>query len=325
MNTILVTGATGFIGSHLVEALLEARYTLRLLVRRSNALIESYKKRGADVVIGSFDDTERLQQALAGVETVIHVAGATKCKTEAEYMYGNLQGTRNLLAAMRRGQRIILISSQAAGGPSLPDQPIDETAPGNPLTFYGKSKLAGEKEVFRWGETNDNNFVILRPSAVFGPREKDFFTYFKLAKQGIAPILGSGRKQFSIIYVKDFVRAIIKTLESDTKRRIFYVCNNDGCTWNEFGGLVKQAIGGTVISVKIPEITAYPVAFVSELFARFSDRAALINRQKIIEMRQDAWLCSNRRISEELGWQPHWTLSDAIQETAAWYRSEGWI
>src|SRR5512143_719814 len=185
----LLTGASGFIGSHLADALLAHGYSVRVLLRRSSSL-EWLEDQRLERVYGDLFDKEALRMAVSDVDYVYHLAGLTKAKKREEYFRANHLGTKNLLEAVQekapRLQRFVHVSSQAAVGPSPTVAPIDETAPAKPITSYGQSKWAAEQECRQF--SRHLPVTIVRPPAVFGPRDRDILEFFRSASRGILPI-----------------------------------------------------------------------------------------------------------------------------------------
>jgi len=326
MRNILITGATGFIGGYLTDLLIARGFAPRLLVRRQTTDLERFTRTGASLFIGEWSNQSFLRKAMEGCDTIIHVAGATKRLTRRDYFRDNLDFTEALLAATPEETRFVFISSQAAAGPSSPDRPVTEEDAPRPLTWYGASKLAAEEAVKRWGEIHHNNYVILRPCSVFGPGERDIFTYFFLMDRGILLLLGDGTKQFSIIYVADLCEAIVTAAESTISGRTFFVANDEPISWRSFAEEVRRAMGKErILRIPIPEGVATPIGYLTDFVGRLTGKALPVNKQKIIEMKQPAWLCSNRALRSATGWQPRWTLDNALTETVSWYRRHGWL
>ncbi|HNT27210.1 MAG TPA: NAD(P)-dependent oxidoreductase [bacterium] len=326
MKEVLVTGATGFVGGHLTELLLAKGIRPRLLTRRRNDDVSRFEKEGASIYVGEQGDTALLREATDGCDTVIHVAGATKRLIEQEYLDGNLRFTEALLAPLTGGQRFILVSSQAAAGPSTGDRPVVESDPPRPLTWYGKSKLAAEEAVRKWGAEHGDKYLILRPCSVFGPNERDIYTYFQFMDKGILLLLGTGGKKISIIHVADLCDAIVAAAESTVTGRTFFVANDVPVSWRELGETIRVAMGKkNVLRIAIPEWVAAPIGHAAGLAGRLMGRALPVNGQKVIEMKQDAWICSNGAIKEALDWRPRLPLAEAVAQTVAWYRANGWL
>lgn len=216
MKKVLITGATGFIGSHTAEHFLSKGVSVRCLVRRHHKSLGWIEKKDVEVQRGDLSEPGCLDELLHGIDTVIHVAGITKAKSPAEYYQGNVQSTQNLLdAAVRSGaiQKFCYVSSQTVIGPSPTGRPLTESDPCHPITNYAKSKLEAEH---RCHQAMDKiPIVILRPSAVFGPRDKDVLEIYRFVELGIRPVLGSSQKTLSLVYGPDLADAIYQAALSD--------------------------------------------------------------------------------------------------------------
>jgi len=328
MKKILLTGATGFIGSNLASEVLDKGHSLHIVSRRQNCAILEFEKRGAKISTCELDDLPELKNCTKDIDIIIHLAGATRTLTEKEMFNVNCQYTKNLLdVSENKDIHFIYVSSQAAAGPALsPDIPVTESDTPNPLTWYGKSKLAAEIEVKKWGSRNNNKFTILRPPSVFGPGEKDIFSCFKLMKSNLSLIMGFSRKMLSVVYVKDLVSSILHVAENiEPTGETYFVSSDLPHSWEELFSAIASSMGKQRhLTIKLPEITAYPVACFSELVARIKKEPALINSQKIIEMKQNYWVCSNALI-KSTGWKPQYSLSEAMDETVDWYRKNNWL
>ncbi len=326
LKSVILTGATGFIGSHIAENLIREKIDTRLFVRRRSSLIDSFDKMGAKIYVAQPDNYRVLKESLKDTDVIIHCAGATKALNEKGYVKANVEFAGNLLRAANKHQRFVFISSQAAAGPSDSLTPMNERAEPKPLTYYGKSKLMAEKLVRDWGKANNRNYVILRPSVVYGPRERDIYNFFKLIKKGVVLLLGNGKKRFSILHVQDLVRAIMICSEAPSSGETYFVCNDEAPSWEEFGWSIKNALNKDhVLPFKIPEHMAYVAAHLFDAISLVTKKPSLINRQKIIEAKQSAWLCSNNKIKDRLQWKPEISLERGIKQTADWYIQRNWI
>ncbi len=323
-GTVLLTGATGFIGSHTAEALLDAEYRTVLFVRRRTPLIDDFEKRGATVVVADFTDKKALDAAMEGVDAVVHVAAATNGIRREDLFFSNVEYTKELLK--RANGRFVHVSSLSAAGPSFEGVPITEDVSPRPQNWYGESKLAAEGEVKKWGESHENNFVILRPSPVFGPREKDFFQYFSMMKWGVRFILGTGKQKISMAYADDVVSSVLFMLDHpEVKGETFFVCGDSAPDWLEIADAIQEGMGKKhALTLKLPEFFVYPVTFFSDITQKFTKKPALLNSQKLADIKQDSWMCSNEKL-KKLGWKPTFSFKDAIKITAQWYKREGWL
>lgn len=321
---VLVAGANGFVGSHLVEALLAQGYQVRCLVRRTSDLTFI---RGLPVewVYGDIARGEGLEAACASVDAVCHFAGATKARDRETYFQVNAEGTRRLLAACERvAAHFVYASSLAAAGPSPDGRPIDESHPPQPLTFYGQSKLQGEQFCHEYADRFP--MVILRPPAVYGPRERDIYFYFQMVNRGVELLLGRGERRASFVFVQDLVALVLRVLEDDRAvGQTYFVAEGKSYDWREMSELVATALGKRTVRVVVPEGLLPAIAAVAGLQARFTGQPALLNDQKLIELRQRYWVCSAEKAHRELGFEAQYDLATGVRLTAQWYRQQGWL
>lgn len=323
----LVTGATGFIGSHLAESLVAKGYDVICTVRRTS---DRTWLQGMNITMveGDITDRESLIAPVREADYIFHVGGITKAKKESDYYKINADGSRILYEVCLQHnpgiQKIVHVSSLAAGGSSLAGKPRTETDPDMPLTFYGKSKLEGEKYAVQYARQLP--ITILRPPAVYGPREKDIFFYFQLIHRHLMPVLGWKKKYLSLIYVADLVEAIILAAESPKSTgQTYYVDDGRIYSWQELSKAIQKAMQTWTLPLFVPESVIQAVAYISEALAAFSAKPALLNKQKIIELKQPSWATSSDKIRKELGYQNNFDLEKGCAETVAWYRKHGWI
>jgi nucleoside-diphosphate-sugar epimerase len=330
----LVTGATGFIGSILVERLLD-RTKLQekksthvfCLVRRAAAgtWLENLP---VEFVHGDLFSDAALIPVLSEVSRVIHLAGVTKARSEAEYFHSNVETTRHLLQLCVRHakqlQRFVYISSIAAAGPSSDGHPVTEDDPPQPMSIYGRSKLAGELACReRRGELP---ITIIRPPVVYGPRDQDVYQYFKQVKMGLRLRLGRHERKVSMIHVDDLVAGIILASEHPRAAgETYFITNPQPYDWHELGQAVASAMHRKTISITIPEAIAPVLAAASELGAKITGKPALLNFDKVSEMRQYYWVCSGEKARQQLGFVPAFSIEDGLQNTWQWYRENGWL
>lgn len=326
---VLVTGANGFVGSHLVEALLAQGYRVRCLVRRTSDLT-FIRHLPVEWAYGDVARGEGLEAACAGAEAVCHFAGATKARDRETYFRVNAEGTRHLLAACERAapqmRRFIYASSIAAAGPSPDNHPIDESFPPQPLTHYGRSKLQGEH--FCREYANRLPVVILRLPPVYGPRERDIYSYFQSVNRGVKLLLGRGERRASFIYVHDLVSLVLLVLKLEDDRAVgqtYFAAEGRDYDWQELGDFIAAALGKRAVRIVVPEKLLPFIASVASLQARITGRPALLNDQKLIELRQRYWVCSTEKARHELGFQARYDLATGVRLTAQWYQQNGWL
>jgi nucleoside-diphosphate-sugar epimerase len=324
---VLITGATGFIGGHLTEALHNKGYQLRCLVRKTSDL-QWIKHLPIEYVYGDLFDTQVLTRAMKDVEYIYHLAGVTKAKTKEEYFTGNHLATKNLLNAVLASQanlkRFIYVSSQTAVGPTLAGESVDETTPFHPITTYGISKMEAEKECLAL--MGQLPITIVRPPAVYGPRDKDVFEFFNTMNKGLQPMIGFNNKTVSLIHVKDLVDGIILAGEHENGlRQTYFISSERFYNWKEVGEVTSRVIGKKALRLKIPEFGVYIIATVSELFSLLSRKPVLLNLEKARDIVQNAWTCSIAKAQRELNFRESFTLEEGIKNTVAWYRQHHWL
>lgn len=321
----LITGASGFIGSRLRDALL-ARGADVLAIRRKGS---PPAKKGRSVE-AEYDDLEGLTKLVESEkpDLVFHVAGATKGVTYEDFRRANVMPTRNLLEAVARAHpslsRFVHVSSLTSYGPSAVERPHVETDPRRPIEFYGQSKLEAEHAV---EASQGVKWTILRPGGVYGPGDVDYFEIFKsIAKNGISPFYGNRNRWWSAIHVDDFVEATLRAATRETTiGRGYFVCDNDPMTWERFQKEITTASGRRVMEVPLPEVLTSVAASFGELATRLDGKPRLFNRQKAKMGAQDAWTCKSDAIRGDTGWAHQYPMDRGVRETLDWYRRENWI
>ncbi len=321
---VLITGGTGFIGSHLIELFLKKKAEVFALVRNLNNL-KWLKRLDIQLLNG---DLFSLPSLPAGIDFVFHAAGLTKASRAADYYTVNHQGTASFFKALRAQKvlpkRVIYISSLSAVGPSSGSRPLQETTPTHPITHYGRSKFLGETEALKFKDIYP--IVILRIGAVFGPRDTDFLNYFKWIKRGILPTLPSMPIRVSLCYVKDLVEAfyLCSQKELDTGE-IFNIANPTPHNWDDIGRSAGQALGIELKKVKIPFLFLYLAALCSEIKSKIMKSPSIFDRNKFQDMKQKGWIADTRKATEKLSFQPRYTLQEAVKETIDWYIENNWL
>ncbi|HNW59971.1 MAG TPA: NAD-dependent epimerase/dehydratase family protein [bacterium] len=323
---VLVTGSNGFIGSALVERLIAAGHEVRCLVRRTSDLTW-LQGLPVEYVEADLNDAQDLGRIVRGAERIYHLAGVTKSRDAAGYLQGNYQTTVQLLEACRAcgrpDLRFVYVSSQAAAGPSGAAA-VEEEDPPRPISLYGRAKLRAEEAVTAYAQ--EHFATIVRPPSVYGPRDRDIFVYFKAVALGVLLLPGDGGQQISLVHVDDLVDGIILAGETGQARgRVYFLSADDPSDWRSFGAAIADALHKKPLVLRVPLFLMPPVAFFSMLGGRVTGKPALLNRDKVAEMRQPGWVCSNARARRELGFRPRIGLEAGVAATAAWYRKMGWL
>ena len=324
---VLVTGASGFVGSHIADRLIEAGHDVRALLRGSSNL-QWLEGKPVEIVRGDMLDLESLKEPMQGIDAVVHVAGVTAAKNKEGFYRGNHLPTRNLLEAARRYSpnldRFIQCSSQTACGPSLDGQPVTEMTPPHPITTYGKSKRAAEEECER--ARQDFPVTILRLAAVYGPRDTAILTFFQTVDKRLKPLIGMSDKRVNLVHVSDVADSVVLSLEKDSaKNETFFIGSEDHYTWQHVSDLTAELLKKKGFTVRLPHALVYTVAGLSEFFSMFRSKPSVLNWEKGRDMVQANWTCSVGKAKQLLGYKQNISLPDGIIHTTEWYREQGWM
>jgi nucleoside-diphosphate-sugar epimerase len=322
----LVTGASGFVGSHVVDELLRRGVRVRCLLRRTSSR-QWLEGKPVEYVEGDVCVREGLDQAVAGADWIVHAAGLTHARSAAEFFRANAWGTENLLEAAERAQpkprRFVYISSQAAAGPSRDGAPVTEDLPPRPVSAYGSSKLVGETLAMRAADRLP--VTTIRPPTVYGPRETALLKYFRAVKVHVRPTIG-GARTFSVVFAEDHARAVWAALTQDKAvGQIYFVGGPDLTGYEEMGSLIQSAMGTWAVRLPIPAFLLQAGALAGELWGAITRRAPFFSREKFREITAGPWIVSSRKIQEQLGWAPVTPLEQGVRATAQWYREAGWV
>jgi nucleoside-diphosphate-sugar epimerase len=323
---VLLTGANGFVGSHVLDRLC-AKGIPTVIMLRPGANARFIKKHigQVEVRLGSLNDPPSLEKAMRDVTHVIHSAGCVKALQLREFYEVNQAGTRSVVNAINqqqgRVQRLVHISSMAAGGPATSSKPASEDDPPQPVSEYGKSKLAGEQEI-------RNNcrapFVILRPPSVYGPRDFEFLRLFKAIKLHLRPRIGGGRQALSFAYVEDLAEVIVACLDTRAVAgRTYYVAGSEVVTSRGLAEEIAAQMNTWTIPLPLPTAALWPMCCLQEAASRLTGSPNVLNRQKYPELRAEGWVCNPARLAQEAGLTCATTLKKGLMETLAWYQKEG--
>ena len=318
---ILVTGGTGFIGSHLLQKLSDVAQPTRVLARPRR--IAPRFPPGIEAVEGDLISGRGLLEALRGADTIIHVAGVTKALTAQEYYAGNAQATETLVRALHgRSVRLVHVSSLAAIGPSEGRTPVEEDADPHPVTHYGKSKLEAERVV----RSLVPEAVIVRPPVVYGPRDTDVFQMLKSISKGLVLEIAGGERWFSAIFVEDLVEGLIAAARiPEAAGRAYFLTHPKPASWSDFAAIAAGIMRRRPRVLRVPVAAAYGTGYCAELWSRVTRRAGILSREKVAEALCTAWICDHRRAARELHFEAATSLPAGLARTLAWYREAGWL
>lgn len=323
---VLLTGATGFVGSHVVEAFASARFQVRALVRSPDRA-DRLRELGFAIVQGSLEDEPAVAAACRDIDVVVHMAALTHARTAADYERVNVRGTARLLetalAAAPGPRRFVYLSSLAAAGPCIDGRGVRADDAPRPLTAYGRSKLAGERVVLEAAERIET--VVLRPPAVYGPRDTDLFHFFRLASYGVVPVPTGPARPLQMVHVTDLAAALVRSVAADRADGVYHVADPRAYTWEQVGRMVGHAVGRNVRVLRLPAALITGAAAASEWAAGLMGRSSIFNRDKAREMLASGWLCETESAHADLEYQAGISLADGLRDTARWYREQGWL
>jgi dihydroflavonol-4-reductase len=291
---------------------------------RSPAKAERLRARGIALVPGDLEDEAALAALVADSDVVFHVAGKVAARSQAEFLRVNRDGTARLARAAARARvaRFVLVSSLAVSGPSRPGEALGEDAPERPLTWYGRSKQAGERAAREAGVP----LTIVRPSAVYGPGDRSFLTLFRAAARGIVPLLGDGGQQLTLVHVRDLAQALVAAAESPaTLGRTYHAGHETPVTQLALAHAVGRAVGRDVRPVCIPAALVRPALAVAGGVSRALGRAPLLDGDKARELLASGWVASSAALRRDAGWLARIPLEAGLAETALRYREAGWL
>lgn len=332
---ILITGASGFIGSFLVEKGLSDNYEVWAGVRNSSSK-EYLQDERIQFIDLKFNDTKALadqlrsfRQEFGKFDFIIHNAGVTKCLNPQDFEKVNFQYTVNFIEALKNadavpGKFVLMSSLSAFGvGDEVNYTPIRLTDKPNPNTAYGISKLKAEKYL---QEVSDIPYLIFRPTGVYGPREKDYFLMLKTVKSGLDVGAGFQPQHLTFIYVKDLVDVIYAGLESTVTNKAYFVADGDVHTDKGYTQLVKEVLGKRhVLSIKVPLGLLKVISVVAEEISKITKKPSTLNRDKYKIMRQRNWECDIEPLKQDLGFDPKYNLRKGLEESVEWYKENKWL
>jgi len=322
---VLITGASGFVGYHLILAALENNLEVFAAVRKTSQ-VDHLKHLDIKYVYLELDDPAALKKQLQEKQYhyIIHAAGALRARTIEEYNQINASYTYNLAnAAVESGiKKFVFVSSLAAVGPlNNWDDILTEETPPAPITAYGKSKLLAEAQL----KTIPNlNYTILRPTAVYGPRDKDIFIFLKQVAKGIEPYIGKIEQKLSFIYVMDLADAAIKALYT-VNSNTYIIADGNFYSRYELAILTKNILDVKTIKFHIPVNFVKMIAVIAEKVGSLSNKAPVLNTEKLNELKAVNWSCSIEKTRNDLAFQPQYDLKAGLTEAFNWYKANKWL
>jgi nucleoside-diphosphate-sugar epimerase len=328
-----VTGGTGFVGSHLVDELLRRDFgEVRCMVRSDPKWLAD---RDVTYVRGDLSDVETLWTALDGVTHVYHVAGITRASEWHPFYEVNVRGTLNLLGAVKHAasdvERVLLTSSLAAVG-RCNDARATEEHPLRPVSRYGKSKAQMEEALRENHDMTESYWdalplTVVRPPAVYGPRDHDILDFFQAVQRHVCPVVGSGSEQaLSLIHARDLARGMVDaSLSSRTKRETYLLGSERPYAWNEVKRAATDALDTWAVTVPVPPLLVGTVGTLAEAWGTLTGTYPPLNRDKAREIRHAITACSIEKAQQHFDFRPRISLNEGVAETVTWYQEHGWL
>jgi nucleoside-diphosphate-sugar epimerase len=323
----VVTGGTGFVGSHLVDLLLSKDYEVRCIIRKSSSL-KWLKDKNVKIFDCGLFDKDGLKEALKNADYIYHVAGVVRSKTKKGFYTGNVDITKNLLEVAREVCpnliRFVIVSSLTACGPAENGIPCNEKTTPHPITTYGKSKLEEEKLAKKF--MNEIPITICRAPAIYGERETDIYAMFKGVQNGVITFVGFNDKKLSLIHGRDFVNGLYLAANSEkSKNEIYFISSEKIYDWPTVSNAMEKAVGKKALRIRIPHVIIYIIGAISHFINYFSSKPATFNLEKAKDFVQENWTCDVTKAKNDFGYSQQISLEEGMKSTVDWYRENKWL
>lgn len=321
---ILITGANGFVGYHLLKAAVDAGFDVYAGVRKDSN-ISHLKDIAVNFAYLNYAEVDSLKNDFntKKYNFIIHAAGATKARNSETYNTINAQYTKNVATAAEsiNPEKFVFISSLAALGPTKYGSEnilFHDTVP-NPITSYGKSKLLAEQYLKRFSELR---WIIIRPTAVYGPREKDILLLINAINKGVEVYLGNSRQSLSFVHVEDLAGVAIQACLCNRVQECYNISDGNRYDTREFSGIIKKELKRKTIKITIPNAV---LQFLASAAERLSKGNSILNKEKVAELTAENWYCSIEKVQQELSFTPEYQLKNGMKNTIDWYKTNKWI
>ena len=323
----VVTGANGFVGSHLVDLLLKKNLIVRCITRKTSNM-RWLKDKPIEIFDGGLFDKENLRKAFKDASFIYHVAGVVKAKSSEGYFNGNVEATRTMLEVALESpatiEKFLIVGSQTVTGPSYTGNPVNEETECKPITTYARSKKQQEEVALSYSEKLP--ITICRAPAVYGERDTEVFIYFQTFNKGLTTLIGFDKKILSLIHVADLAEGLYLAATSDKSTgEIYFISSEKYYTWDEIGNVTAKALGKKALKIRIPHFIVFTIAAFAQFFAMFSKKPATLNIEKAKDLTQHAWICDTTKAVEQLGFRQKVSIEEGINRSCEWYREMKWI
>ncbi len=329
MSRLLVTGANGFIGSALVERALAQGWEVTAAVRPTSdcSHLQGKRVRFVHLPYASVAELRQVLRRQGRFDYVAHIAGVTKALRREVFFHINAHYTRSLAEALTeeelRPVRFLLLSSLAALGPATGSERVHPSQPAAPVTTYGASKRAAEEYVEALG--SELPWVIVQPTAVFGPRDRDLFQFVRLVNRGLELYIGLRPQRVSFIHVDDLAELMLTALARGPQGKKFIAADGHDYTTDDLGEAVRLALCRRTLRLRLPLAAAQAVATISEQVGKWRGRIPALYREKLRELYGVNWWCDTSETFQALNFQPQYNLYSGMKDTVNWYRQHEWL
>ncbi|MBL7831044.1 MAG: NAD(P)-dependent oxidoreductase [Saprospiraceae bacterium] len=328
MKKLLVTGANGFIGSTIVEQAINRGWKVTAAIRKGSntSHLLPYQIEYLELDYSNKIDLVNKFSKIDKFEYIIHNAGTTKAANKDEYLKVNVAYTQNLVEALIESHKIpekfLFVSSLAAIGPVKHGQTIDNNTKPNPVTWYGESKLSAEQY---FDGLSEFPWTIIRPTAVYGPKDKDIFVFIKMVSKGLEFYIGKKEQELSFIYSEDLADLMLTIVEKSPLHQKYIGSDFKQYKSADLGNSIKISQNKSTLKLKIPAIVITSVAYVFDFFGKLSGKVPTLNLDKMNELKAESWWCNPKNVKTNLNWQPKNDLYSGMKNTIEWYQKHKWL
>jgi len=321
-----VTGANGFVGSHLVDFLLQQGHEVHAIVRQTSNLqwLEgkpiTYHKCG-------LGDAAQLQQEIEGAHYIYHVAGVVKVPSLEDFIKGNVDMTRNVMEAASHIdtiKRVLIVSSMAATGHAEFGGDVNEESPLNPIEPYGISKVEQEKVAHSYADKVP--YTIVRPPGVYGPRDTEILAFFKAINNGVSVLMGMKPKEMSLIHVKDLVQGMFQAATSENTINETYFLGSLECyDWKQLGDIASEVMNKKTWTIKIPHFILFIIGAIGQFLESVFGMDVALNKDRAYRITRPSWYCSSAKAVKDFGFEQTMSIEEGFEQTIKWYQEKGWL
>lgn len=325
-RSVLITGANGFVGSRLCRKFLDENFRVVAGVRKT-ADLSLLKGLKLNLAYGDILQTETLPGMVKGIDYIVHNAGVVKVKRPETFFEVNQHGTENLFAAITSHnpnvRRVVYISSLAAAGPVIDNHPVSESDPPHPISTYGRSKLEGEKAALSYADKFP--VTAVRPPGVYGPGDKEVFTFFQAVNRYLKPVIGDMTRRIQMVYVDDLCEGVFRATVSDSPTgSVYFIAENRAYSIGELISLLQQACGHKGVPVFLPAPVFRTIAAFSQFLFKIVNATPMLTPEKADELLA-SWEVTTDRARNEIGFESQVSFAEGAKRTFEWYRQEGWL